>query len=444
MIVDFQKVIGKIKPMHGVGQPPFLGSDYSFCHYLKEADIPYARLHDVGGVYGGSRYVDIHNVFPCFEADETDPASYDFFYTDLLLAAMMENDCPPIFRLGETIENDQAKGYPARYINPPSDFGKWARICEHIIRHYNEGWANGFHYGIVYWEIWNEPDNGFQGDQGPLKDRNMMWTGTPQQYYELYAVTAKHLKNCFGETIKVGGYASSGFYAIFNRPEEYGVDTRFQKFYRERYELFLKFFEEFLDYVKAQQAPLEFFTWHSYSEVDRTLEMERFVERTLAKKGFHAEIHLNEWNNAHSAEGRGTSYAAAHAAAMLIGMHNTQAEMLCYYDSRIGPSVYGGMFNPITYQPFCLYYGFKAFGELYKMGRQAECVTEGEDVYAIAATNEQEQAVMVVNVGEPQTIVTNLEGFQAYLVDETHHLEPVELDCTCFTIGENEILYFKK
>ena len=24
------------------------------------------------------------------------------------------------------------------------------------------------------------------------------------------------------------------------------------------------------------------------------------------------------------------------------------------------------------------------------------------------------------------------------------YLEPVELDCTCFTIGENEILYFKK
>ena len=74
-------------------------------------------------------------------------------------------------------------------IDPPKDFGKWARICEHVIRHYNEGWADGFHYGITYWEIWNEPDN------GPTVARNQMWTGTAEQYYELYDVTARHLKS---------------------------------------------------------------------------------------------------------------------------------------------------------------------------------------------------------------------------------------------------------
>ena len=88
MKINFDNTIGKIKPMHTVGQPPFLGSDYSYCRYMKEANIPFARLHDVGGVYGGSRYVDIHNVFPDFDADETKPESYDFFYTDLLLSAM--------------------------------------------------------------------------------------------------------------------------------------------------------------------------------------------------------------------------------------------------------------------------------------------------------------------------------------------------------------------
>ena len=38
--VDFSKVIGKIKPMHAVGQPPFIGIDFSMFHYLKEAAIP--------------------------------------------------------------------------------------------------------------------------------------------------------------------------------------------------------------------------------------------------------------------------------------------------------------------------------------------------------------------------------------------------------------------
>ena len=59
--VNFDKTTGRIKPMHGVGQPPFIGTDYSFMHYLTEANIPFSRLHDVGGTYGGGIYVDIPN-----------------------------------------------------------------------------------------------------------------------------------------------------------------------------------------------------------------------------------------------------------------------------------------------------------------------------------------------------------------------------------------------
>ena len=49
---DFSQKTGKVKPMHGVGQPPFLGSDFSLFHYLTDAGIPYSRLHDVGGWLG--------------------------------------------------------------------------------------------------------------------------------------------------------------------------------------------------------------------------------------------------------------------------------------------------------------------------------------------------------------------------------------------------------
>ena len=75
--VDFNEITGKIKPMHGVGQPPYLGPSSSYMHYLKEAGIPYSRLHDVCGPYGGLNYVDIPNVFKDFSADESDPKSYD-------------------------------------------------------------------------------------------------------------------------------------------------------------------------------------------------------------------------------------------------------------------------------------------------------------------------------------------------------------------------------
>ena len=253
MKVDFNNIIGKIKPMHAVGQPPRLATDCSYFHYLKDANIPYARLHDTG-VHKLLPMVDISCVFPDMSKDETNPENYDFEYTDLVLTELIKNDCPPIFRLGETIENAIGKGFKPRYIFAPTDPQKWARVCEHIIRHYNEGWADGFEYGIEYWEVWNEPDNGFQEpdytrEDNPYYDMNMMWVGTNEQYYELYTVTAKHLKNCFGDTIKIGGYGSSGLYAIFNDPEKYGFDKKFHKFYRARYELFLDYFYGFLEFL---------------------------------------------------------------------------------------------------------------------------------------------------------------------------------------------------
>ena len=92
---NFDKKTGKIKEMHGVGQPPFWGPGDDLFHYLAEAGIPYSRLHDVGGNYGGNVYVDIHNIFRNFDADVNDEASYDFAFTDWLLARLNEEGLSP-------------------------------------------------------------------------------------------------------------------------------------------------------------------------------------------------------------------------------------------------------------------------------------------------------------------------------------------------------------
>ena len=98
--------IGRIKPMHGVGQPPFAGVDFSrIARWLTPAGIPFSRLHDVGGAFGGNLFVDIPNLFRDSDADPEDPASYDFAFTDLLIAALVKGGVEPFFRLGVTIEN---------------------------------------------------------------------------------------------------------------------------------------------------------------------------------------------------------------------------------------------------------------------------------------------------------------------------------------------------
>ena len=421
--LDTQKKIGQIKPMHAVGQPPFAGGilkfDFSHIKHLQNAHIPYSRLHDVGGAFGDNRFVDIPNIFRNFDADENDPASYDFIFTDVLIEGMYSYNVKPIFRLGVTIENQAfIKSYR---IDPPSDYGKWARVCEHIIRHYNEGWADGYHYGIEYWEIWNEADN------GPVVERNQMWTGSAEQFYELYDVTAKHLKACFGDSIKVGGYGASEIRGIFYEPERFDADVPAIQTdeNRDKYVYRVEFFHGFFKYIKEHGSPIDFFSWHSYSDVDRTVIIDGYIHKKLTEYGYgDIETHLNEWNNVHKSLLHGSSFASAASASMMIAMQNAHVDMLCYYDSRLLASTYGGFFAPLTFEPVSTYYAFVAFGKLYALGTQIETVCDTEGFYALAASDCKRNALLLVNrTGEDQELRIDgaeLSGARYYIIDQKH------------------------
>ncbi len=442
--IDFEKVMGPIRPMHAVGQPPYATAlrslDLSPMAFLRDAHIPYSRLHDVGGAFGGNRFVDIPNIFRDFDADENDPASYDFAFTDILIKGLLEYGVAPMFRLGVTIENQAA--IRAYRIYPPKDYGKWARICEHIVRHYNEGWADGFHMGIEYWEIWNEPENGH------TPETNQMWLGTPEDYFRLYDVAAKHLKACFGDAIKIGGYAATNGFGIFYHPKECGfsfparpIDPADEKYQRYRYRL--EFLHGFLAYVKAHGSPIDFFSWHSYGSVEETLALDDYFYRTLAEYGFaDIEIHLNEWNNAFGAEKHGTQEAAAAAGAMMLAMHGANADILCYYDAKLQASVYGGFFKPLSRIPTPTYHAFRAFGELYALGNEVAVLCDTEGLYALAAKDEagKNGAVMLVNyTGRDLEVQTNAEGFTLSLLNADSPLLPTDLDATAFSLQKDEI-----
>ncbi len=418
--VNFDKELGRIRPLHGVGQPPMHGIGGQYMHYLTEAHIPYSRLHDVGGLFGGFVYVDIPNIFRDFSANEYDPNSYDFGFTDILIKQIIDAKCEPIYRLGVTIENYH---YVNTYrIYPPTDFAKWARVCEYIIKHYNEGWANGFHYGIKYWEIWNEPD-GYQD----LSD-NQMWKGTMQEYFELYETTSKHLKKRFGDTIKVGGFASCGFYAVVNASDD------------PRQNYFIEFFQKFLDYIDETKSPLDFFSWHSYGSVDVTMRMADYLDAELTKHGLgDIETQCNEWNNAAPLKYRGTSYASAQAAAMMIAMHDKKTDIMCYYDARIDASMYGGLFNPLDHTPLCTYYSFKAYGELYVLGTRVEAIGGDSNVRVLAATDGEKRAVLISNVGEAVDIETGLENMKVILVDGDHFFTETDLNSASFKLGKEQV-----
>ena len=379
--VDFAAETGPVKPVNGVGQPPMVGSPMNFpmFHYLKEAGIPYSRLHDVKGAFGGGAYADIPNLFPDFDADETDPANYTFEYTDALVNALVKNGVEPYFRLGVTIENAAGYGFRGKRILPPKDFAKWARICEHVIRHYTEGWANGFRHKITYWEIWNE------ADLNPDASKSMTWQAPFSEYCRLYEVTARHLKTAFPH-LKVGGPASCGLYGADNPMARGQI--------KYHYDCIV----EFLDYVKAHDLPLDFFTFHSYTSAAATMKHIAAARKLLDERGLtRCETSLNEWLNPHRHEDLGTVRQASGIAAMLVGMQNSALDTACIYDAKCGVGCYAPFFHPLTYKPHKAYYGFMAFNELRRRGRAVKTASTAKEVWIAAARDAQGASVMVVN-----------------------------------------------
>ena len=407
--VDFADVVGKIKPMHAVGQPPRLGLSDELFSYLTRAGVPYSRLHDVGGWLGGGLYVDIPNLFRDFDADENDPASYDFAFTDKIIEGLMKASCEPYFRLGVSIENEHM--LKAYRIFPPKDYEKWARICEHVIRHYNEGWADGYRFGIKYWEIWNEPDDCY------TEQTAAMWKGTPEDYYRLYSVTAKHLKACFGDSIKVGGYGHCGVYEFEQDKNLEGIgheDTYI-------YDFVISFMHGFFKYQRETDAPLDFFSWHVYDNCHPSTQNDfliitehaKYIRRILDHYGYtNAEHHLNEWNLWTDRKHRKAPRAAAKTLGFMLMMQNTSTDLMCIYDAIMAYSDYGPLFNPDTSYPYPAYYSLMMFDSLYRL-ENAVLVKSGDRyVFAQAAVKDRKASIVIANVNEePVEIHLDIQNF---------------------------------
>ena len=406
--VDFSRGKGKIKPLHGINNSPVTYGDPLL--ELKDAGIPYVRLHDTAGAFGGTYFVDVPNLFPDFDADPTNPAAYDFAFTDALLKGLIASGMKIFYRLGVTIENNWR--IKVHRIYPPKDNEKWARICAGIVRHYNEGWADGFHYGIEYWEIWNEPEN------------PPMWKGTREQFFELYRVAANHLKREF-PGIKVGGYASCGFYAV-NRPDM-----------GDFHKSFVTYFDEFLKYVTAPEtsAPLDFYSWHLYTtDPNEIILHANFVDKKLRDYGLtRTENIFNEWNYVDGADpdcwdSMKEMPGATFTAAAFCLMQDSPVDKAMYYDA-LPERCYCGLYYFPSQKVTKTYYAFKAFNELFKLGNAVASGCQGvEELYVGAATDGcGKGAVLIVNRKAetrdvPLAVVGGNGVPSCFLLDSSHLL----------------------
>jgi xylan 1,4-beta-xylosidase len=279
--VDASKINGTIRSYQGVnGVPtPIMEGLPNLAQQYKELRIDVIRTHDTMGPTDVSARFSLDNpllawlvpdsgqrrklvqsgndaaIFPDWSADPERPQSYNFGPSDKVIQGIRATGAQVFYRIG--------RSWGADY-TPLPDLNKFAAVVKHVAMHYNQGWANGFHNTVHYWEFWNEEDIPF------------FWTDTPETFYKLYEKTARALKSV-DPSMKVGADAKA--FAYGSGP------------YR----------EDLLQYCAAHEVPLDFYSWHHYTMASADpydfTRIEAEIRKILNHNGFpKAESILSEWN----------------------------------------------------------------------------------------------------------------------------------------------------
>jgi xylan 1,4-beta-xylosidase len=348
--VDAGKVTGRIRSFQGLNGPPFpiMEGLPNLVEQYKDLHIDMVRTHDIMGPTDiSARYSEdnpllkwlvtdtkqraamvrssrLAEIFPDWNADPEKPGSYHFAASDKFIQAIRESGAEVYYRIG--------RSFGADYTDLP-ELDKFAAVVKHVALHYNQGWANGFHDNIRYWEFWNEPDI-------PI-----FWTEKPETFYALYEKTARALKSV-DPSIKVGADAQA---LSFNAGP-----------YR----------EGLIDYCARNHVPLDFYSWHYYALTSADpYDMVRIgadIRKLLDTKGFpKAESVLSEWNltpdftEGERARLQGIENAAFIGTAMIY-LQDSAVDLAHFYR---GDAAWMGLFG-VHREYFKTAYTFRATGTM--------------------------------------------------------------------------------
>jgi xylan 1,4-beta-xylosidase len=263
----------------------------------------------------GFKYIRFHGLFhdDMFVYRETmdGRAIFNFQYVDELFDTLLEIGIKPFVEFG-FCPGDLAteKGTVFWWKgngSPPKDWDKWAELIRRTVRH----WIERYSLNEVrswYFEVWNEPN------------LSPFFRGTKGQYFEMYKVTARVLKE-LDSGLRVGGPSTSNFVPDprFAAEKE---DVSTHRAVLEAKDLDALdwrpvWVEQFIDFCQRDGLPLDFVSCHPYptdwafDEHGQGKKSTRGVGATprdlaLLRKIVDgspfpkAEIHLTEWSSSSS------------------------------------------------------------------------------------------------------------------------------------------------
>lgn len=153
----------------------------------------------------GFKYIRMHGLLTddmgVYREDSSGRPVYNWQYVDRLYDFLLSIGMRPVVELS-FMPKDLASGERTVFwwkgnITPPKSYEKWADLIRHLVAHFQERYG---HDEVKTWwfEVWNEPD---------LHD--LFWSGSKEDYFKLYAVTARAIKSVSPD-YRVGGPATAG------------------------------------------------------------------------------------------------------------------------------------------------------------------------------------------------------------------------------------------
>jgi len=179
----------------------------------------------------GFEYIRMHGLFcddmGVYREDKQGNPEYNWQYIDELYDFLHRIGMKPFVELG-FMPNALASGSKTIFwwkgnVTPPKDMKKWTDFIRVFVEHLKERYGDD-EVRTWYFEVWNEPNltDGF-------------WAGTQQQYFDLYAATARAIKSVSPD-YKVGGPATAGCGWV----------------------------PEFIHFCDTNHAPVDFIATHTY------------------------------------------------------------------------------------------------------------------------------------------------------------------------------------
>ena len=279
--IHFAEEYGRIAPIHGVNNGPLVRKAWAIedCQSVwygsnhtdeySEMQIPSSRTHGEGT--GDMNQIWIHadeNGTPVYEGyDPLNLSNYNFTITDQRIqAAMATTHTSTYWRMG------YPKAFPAYpdcpdWRSPPDNFTVYAQAAVQVLKHYRMGWNDGFYYdSFDVVEVWNEPY------------LNDFWTGTAEQYYELYHAVNLAVTNEFGDEVEVVAAITLGKNSI-------------------------EFSQRFMELAQQNNEPIDAVYVHLY-RINPSQTTYFFVHETeslgvfLAQYGYseNTPVYITEWN----------------------------------------------------------------------------------------------------------------------------------------------------